>query len=488
MRSTLIRLATAAVMALPLVATSGPAALAGGPPLTWRYPSVDCPQGPTGLQACVDLVGTGDTILLTAEILDEDVEIRRSLTLKPESSSLVPRLDTIFVGDGTSPGQAPDIEVHLAGIRVERVIRAAFSTGTGDRLTMDRMSVGKGAASPRGISLELTSPAAIEIRRTFSRTVQHQESPLSYTVAAPSGLFSLLLIGNEFTSAGSLDSGAGVDLAAGNNVTLDLRLYSNVIHDVVQDNAGAAAGITLVLDDTVSARLRIAGNTIDGVGSNGIYVRDDLVAPGHVDIDVVGNVISHVLGSGIRIDPQNPGTATVRAGWNAFYKTTGANGYGGGSAGPGVITGKDPRYVKPSANDFRLQAGSPLIDAGQACSPAGIARLDRAGKARWAGRGVDIGAYERGATPQMGVVKLGDGGPDTLTGTSGRDILCGLGGQDRLTGGGGPDLSDGGAANDVLCARDGSGGDVLLGGPGSDKARRDTGDSATSVESFSASC
>lgn len=489
MRTTFTRLAIATALALPLVATTGPATLAGGDPLTWEYPSVDCPQSPTGLQACVDQASSGDNILLAAEIVDENVEIRRSLTLKPVEGSLHPRLRAIFVGDGTGSGQDADLEVHLAGLLVERGVSATFAFGTGDRLTMDRLVVGKTSTSARGISITAASPASVEIRRTFSRTVQDQESPLSYFTDAASGDFSLLLISNEFTSIGSEGSGAGIDIRLDDDVTMDARLYSNVIHDVVQDNAGIAAGITAVLDDTAEVHLRIAGNTLDGIGSFGIAVRNDLVAPGHLDIDLVGNVVSHAQGGGIRLDRLNPGTMTVHAGWNAFFKS-GPSSYGGGKAGPGVISGKDPRYVKASANDFRLRPDSPLIDAGQACSrsPAGIARLDRAAKARWAGKQVDIGAYERGAGSKMGVVKVGDGGPDTLIGTSGRDILCGLGGKDRLTGGGGPDLLDGGTANDVLCAKDGSGGDIVLGGPGSDKARRDAGDAASGVESFTASC
>ena len=242
-----------------------------------------------------------------------------------------------------------------------------------------------------------------------------------------------------------------------------------------------------MLDDTATVRLRIVGNTLDGIGSNGIGVRNDLLAPGHLEIDIVGNVISHTDGPAIRLTRLDPGTMTVRNGWNAFWKNASGIGLGNGTVGPGTIK-RDPRYVKAAANNFRLRADSPLIDAGQACTPGGLARLDAATRARWAGRQVDIGAYERGAGSSMGEVTVGDGGSDTLTGTAGRDILCGLGGKDRLTGRGGPDLLDGGPANDVLCARDGTGGDVVLGGTGSDAAKRDPGDVASSVETSSAAC
>jgi hypothetical protein len=482
------RLLVATVVASSLVAGSAPAATAGGGPLTYRYPSAECPQGPTGLQACVDGAASGDIVLLTAEILDETVAIRRSLTLQPESPTLIPLLRAIFVGDGTDPGTDADIDVHLARMRVERGVGISSLTGTGDRVTIDRLTVGKNSTDAEGIAVNALSPISVEIRRSFIRTLEDQEPALGFYVSAPSGDVSLLAIGNELTAAGSVGSGSGIDLRVQNDVHLDARIYSNVIHDVVQDNAGAASGIVAYLDETATVRLRIVGNTLDGIRSNGIGVRNDLVAPGHLVIDIVGNVVSHADGLGIRLDRQNPGTMTVRNGWNAFWKNDGGLALGGGKVGPGTITKRDPRYVNAGANDFRLRADSPLIDAGQACTPGGLARLDKAGRARWAGRQVDIGAYERGAGASMGEIRMGDGGPDTLVGTAGRDILCGLGGKDRLTGRGGPDLLDGGAANDVLCAKDGSGSDVVLGGPGSDAARRDAGDVISSVESSAAAC
>ena len=48
----------------------------------------------------------------------------------------------------------------------------------------------------------------------------------------------------------------------------------------------------------------------------------------------------------------------------------------------------DPKFVNVSTNDFRLQAGSPLIDAGDPNSPVPVGGGSR----------VDIGAYESGAT------------------------------------------------------------------------------------------
>src|SRR5262245_55679789 len=51
----------------------------------------------------------------------------------------------------------------------------------------------------------------------------------------------------------------------------------------------------------------------------------------------------------------------------------------------------DPRFADPSSFDFRLQAGSPAIDAGRADRAP---KVDFQGKPRPQGGGVDIGAYE----------------------------------------------------------------------------------------------
>jgi hypothetical protein len=51
----------------------------------------------------------------------------------------------------------------------------------------------------------------------------------------------------------------------------------------------------------------------------------------------------------------------------------------------------DPKLVDVAANDFRLTAGSPLIDAGATLAEATV---DFDGLARPRGSGYDIGAYE----------------------------------------------------------------------------------------------
>ena len=65
----------------------------------------------------------------------------------------------------------------------------------------------------------------------------------------------------------------------------------------------------------------------------------------------------------------------------------------GGAPGQGNISA-DPRFVDPEGGNYRLQAGSPPIDAAEA---SGAPEVDLDGNRRPCGAGNDMGAYERGA-------------------------------------------------------------------------------------------
>jgi hypothetical protein len=74
--------------------------------------------------------------------------------------------------------------------------------------------------------------------------------------------------------------------------------------------------------------------------------------------------------------------------------------------------------------------------------------------------------------------RVGNGGPNVLTGTPGRDVIAGLGGKDKLKGLGGNDVICGGRGRDRLIGGPGrdkllgqAGGDFLKGGPGKDKLK-----------------
>jgi hypothetical protein len=74
----------------------------------------------------------------------------------------------------------------------------------------------------------------------------------------------------------------------------------------------------------------------------------------------------------------------------------------------------------------------------------------------------------------------GTSGPNRLVGTRGNDKLCGLGGNDTLKGLAGNDRLKGGRGRDTFYSRDAYR-DVLLGGPGRDRARVDARDVRRSI-------
>jgi hypothetical protein len=81
-------------------------------------------------------------------------------------------------------------------------------------------------------------------------------------------------------------------------------------------------------------------------------------------------------------------------GWPAG--TVDYNLYFGGGVGPDAHPVRlDPRFVNSAGDDFRLEAGSPAIDAGDpATSTVEAGELDLAGHPRVAGERVDVGAFE----------------------------------------------------------------------------------------------
>ena len=251
-------------------------------------------------------------------------------------------------------------------------------------------------------------------------------------------------------------------------------------------------------DPEFRADVNIVGNTIERSAGNGIQQRNGLTT-GRLFLDVFNNIFSHNDSSPISLNSGNPGTLVFRGGFNDFFANGNPNNFDGKPAGPGNLT-LGPRFVNPTANDFRLRSDSPLINKGFTCSPGGIANPDAAGRHRLNGPTVDMGAFENGGAAITGVVRLGTDGKDTLIGSGGRDVLCGYAAEDKLVGGPGHDYIDGGAGpdritpglgvdralggagDDLLCMRDNAGGDVANGGPGNDKAHTDAGDIRIAVE------
>jgi hypothetical protein len=205
--------------------------------------------------------------------------------------------------------------------------------------------------------------------------------------------------------------GAGIYVDAWDKHTFDIQVFRNAVHDVRKGNGVALAsemgglleririynnlswdndycGIAVtsngdsavhpirgvwILNNTLWRNGRDpwgGGIVIDNPAAESLVIRNNLCSRNLTfEIAAAGHpaaVIDHNLLDGAHDDPdERPGTATVRS---------------------------EPRFADASRADFRLQPGSPAMDAGSALdAPA----EDFAGNPRPRGVGIDIGAFER---------------------------------------------------------------------------------------------
>ncbi len=104
----------------------------------------------------------------------------------------------------------------------------------------------------------------------------------------------------------------------------------------------------------------------------------------------VGNVLDHNLYSSV--DGSEEGTWTWKGiafrDWDAWSERSGND---------AASMFADPTFVDVLGGDYRLQAGSPAVDAGAFLAASGSA--DLAGNPRAQAGGIDLGAYERAAPP-----------------------------------------------------------------------------------------
>jgi hypothetical protein len=165
-------------------------------------------------------------------------------------------------------------------------------------------------------------------------------------------------------------------------------VIGNVLHDIHAPTTNPYESGAMVIRG--STNVFVVGNTMYGVDS-GINM-----PPGTTSVYFTNNIIANRL-TPSTYDLYTEGGTNVDARNNIF----GSNARFTGGAGAHAYLG-DPKMVSPATGDFRLQAGSPAVDAGIP-SPAyeafssryGLSiDVDHGGQARPAGQAWDIGAFE----------------------------------------------------------------------------------------------
>jgi len=238
-----------------------------------------------------------------------------------------------------------------------------------------------------------------------------------------------IIRGNIIKGNSAGDAGGGMWIANGS----DAVIAQNVI---TGNKAASGAGIYVLV--AAGSKLRLVNNTIadnHGARGSGIYVDgSDSVAELH------NNVIAAEYGwSAVycgNLDRQVQQTPIFRSN-NVFAQ--GAPAFDGFCSVPTGSNGNisaDPLFVAPTAGDYRLQQGSPSMDAGDGAAPQ-LPSRDADGNARIIDGGsgvprVDMGAYERGvvlspafhdfgaavfgaAPPAPAVFSIANPGPNVLS-------------------------------------------------------------------------
>jgi Ca2+-binding RTX toxin-like protein len=446
-------LATIAVLALGVVAAP---ARAGGAD-TWTFPGT-CPG--TTLQDCVDGAAAGDTIEIATDTpVGEAVTVDRSLTIRP-AAGFHPTVLVMAVGDGSTG----TLGVFLEDLKIPGGVLVRLTAGSGHVIGLHHLTMNLSSQTSMGVSLDLQVPSTVELTNSTVKGTLRQIDLVSALTSNPSGLVRFRAVGNRLVGSDDPQAGGGFLLETKKAGSVQADFDNNSVWNV-DACCGVEAGLAIHPQGPSHVDVNAVGNTIDHSGFIGLTIRNDLLPTGHVSVDAFDNVLSNNGGAGIEIESAHTPTLEFHAGHEDFFANTGPNILEGHSIGSGNLA-VNPRYVHPGTGGLALQATSPLIDAGEVCTPGGVAMPDAAGLSRLAGPSVDIGAFERNAGPATGVALSGGGGPDVLDGTPGADILCGQGGGDDLSGLGGRDYLDGGDGPDVIFG--GTGPDRLFGGPGND--------------------
>jgi hypothetical protein len=432
------------------------------------------------LKACVGAAHNGDTIRLktSAKVpVPENFLITKGLSFVAAAGyqpRLVPKSPATAAYMSIEPSAA-SANVSIRGIRFNQVaVYIQFSSGSKNKGVFERnaMTFNSGNNGDTGvdISYDDTAKGAVSIR-------DNQVASVGSGIVARAQGGSTVITGNRVRSPADGLSETGIYFLGKGGVTTHALIASNVVRHVGDCGCGNPDGITVdAYGGTID--LDLLNNTIDDLGSSSSAVMLNVsgVPASAMNASVYNNLVTNAPSSAIILN-DDP-ALTVVGDLNDVF-SSGPNNFG--SYDMGTTLNVDPMYVDSASGDLRLQAASPLVDAGDTCvGSTPLPRGDAAQRFRVTWPSVDIGAYERGSTVKAGVAgknKSGDGADNTITGTTGRDVLCGLSGFDTITAKGGPDLVFGGDANDTIDLRDGvHGNDYGDGGFDTDSCLADTGD------------
>jgi hypothetical protein len=268
--------------------------------------------------------------------------------------TISPTISGNFFHDPTPTGSGSAIILNAAG----------SPTVSNNSITDYNVPVQAFTGSPTGITATITGN---EIGGT------HSDGPAGFAILLSNGVFAELTT-NRIHSPG-VGSPDGVVIVS-NTGNVDAEFHRNEIlghrkgvavsgnpDPITMDSdlIAGSTGIGLTLDQNASddgAGADVTNATIIGAGSAS-------------DIAVFAGTTLNLDSSIVGVGPPSGGVNGVGGTCTITY-SRGA-GAGVGDCDTGFITTDDPMFVNPAANDYHLQSGSPMIDAGNDAAPSPLA-------------------------------------------------------------------------------------------------------------------
>ncbi len=355
----------------------------------------------TTLQACVDGTAPGGTVEVGVSI-DQDVTIRKTLDLTsvPGTSPVIGGGVThrmLTIQDAGPGGGIVQVRVsNLILNNAEVHVTLANDAGHSVEVSGLDLSHSVGGDTGQGIGVDVGVPATVVVR---NNDLASPGDVIRLSANLSGGEATLTALANRVSTFNPFASHDGVAINLSGGGTVVARVYSNLVHGVSGCNCRTAAGIDVSSAGAVVAAVDLVNNTVDDirVSSNGIQVRlpkdtAQLMA------NVFNNIVTNATKAGIAILSQSNPQLALNNGFNDFFANAVAEDFGGYAPGPMTLH-VDPLYV--GGGNYRLQGGSPVIDAGAANPPGGLPEVDADEHLRTAGAAPDLGAYEFGSLPAV---------------------------------------------------------------------------------------
>ena len=384
--------------------------------MTLTIPSEACPGT---LQECIDAAPDGAVIELATDApFDESLLVAKSLTLT-SAAGVVGRIGngggeesrTITIRDDKAEGP---ISVTLRGLylinaSVDAKLGIFGVTAGGNHFEVLDCEIYYNITHNNGAAVNVSTNVpgtAVVSRNRINSTGQ----AIGFHTGMKDGAATFIAEANTITTDLPEFSNIGIQVDLQGKGTIGASVVNNVIRGVAGCYCGAASGIFVHANGAVQATVDVVNNTLDRVDffAPAISVRRPPAGDSSLTVNAFNNLVTRGTGAALVL-PDATSQLVFNNDHNNFFANREADYLGPHVLGPHTLS-VDPLYV--SDRDLRLRPESPLVDAGTADVPSGLAAADADGQSRVSGTRVDVGAYEREITaPTVTAIEPASGPP-----------------------------------------------------------------------------